>query len=170
MAKLKLVDQTAVCSGVCRYADLGVYTKTDFPYAMNNCFFDIDTIGFRCTAWKQILTIDAHLPPHLWRTTDSLTIPCPIPGWSFAFAEQFDENGIGHESSVYTVVCDLSQKSIQIIFGEPTQRYDVFVSPHRGFLIGADPERDMQLSTVLLLNVEGFPDISNSLAHPTRRP
>ena len=161
MAKLKLVKHRDAYAGRCYYRDFGVFTKTENPYAMDKWFFNVPPLGFICTASKEILNLDGHLPPHTWAATSLPALPEVVQGWSFAFDEVFDEAGrVASESLAYKVLCDPSQHIVQIVFGPGSEWTEVFVSPHHGLLVGADPDRGMVLSSVFLLDVDGFPDLA----------
>jgi hypothetical protein len=170
LAKLKLVKKPDVYGGRCRYADFGFCTETERSYGMDKWFFNVPPLGFICTAWKEILTLDGHLPPHGWSVSSLPTPSDVVQGWSFAFDEPFDEAGrVASEALSCSVSCDPGRRTIQIVFGECSQWTDLIVSPHRNFLIGADPDRDMRLSTVFLLDVEGFPDLASHAEEMERR-
>ena len=161
MAKMKIIEQPELYSGKCGYTDYCVYTETERCYGnspIDNWFFDIDRISFKCTSWKEILTLDGYLPHIRWTPVPFLTVPPAVQGHSVIVDEQFDEAvRTTSESLSYEVVCDPKRKIIQILFGEAEPAHLVVVRPHENFLVGVDRERGMVLSTVLLLDVQGFP-------------
>ena len=158
MAHIAVTSNRGVAPGRCRYDTFCLWGETEHWYDQDAWLYTIDRLCFACTAWREVLTVDGYLPHTLWKQVDQVDLPETLEGQGFVIEERFEPGGrVASELSPYDVVWSPRQRIVHVRIACNNLAPKIYVSPHRGLLLGAAGSPNGILSDVIFADVMGLP-------------
>ncbi len=157
MVRVSLTDTTGLAPGRCEYVTQSIFCETQHWYNQNRCQYVIGQVTLTCTAWREILTVDAYLPREKWSRDDRIRIPDIVADTNFVIEERLDSGASDWGTALaYSTQWSPSQRLVHVRLGVSTTVGRVYVSPHRGLILGACVGQEMELSDLLFIDVGGL--------------
>lgn len=157
MAKVRLIESRGTAEGNCLYSTHVISTTSRCWYTQDRLQYNIGRVSLDCTPWGEILSVYALVPRTTWTRTTHIDRPTVLPSRGLAIDEHFDPVGrIGGEESVYNMAWSPRQSAVVVQFGDVLNKPTIFVSPHRGLVLGAADVGTLTLSQLLFFDVDGL--------------